>query len=172
MAIDEQLVELIRRHEAAVHRYLRVLGCEAALADDLTQETFVQVLIKPIEDYHPAATAGYLRKAARNLFLMHLRKIGSRPATSDIDEVEHEWASWAKNRAGEDDGGAERVAILRECIELLDERARQAIDLRYRADAGRIEMARALGIEANGVKTLLQRAREKLRHCMEERLAQ
>ena len=51
------LAGMIRQHQAGVWRYLRVLGCDSAGADDLTQETFLAVLQKPFQDYNPAATA-------------------------------------------------------------------------------------------------------------------
>ncbi|HCK71704.1 MAG TPA: sigma-70 family RNA polymerase sigma factor, partial [Planctomycetaceae bacterium] len=31
---------MITQHQSGVWRYLRVIGCEATLADDITQETF------------------------------------------------------------------------------------------------------------------------------------
>ncbi|HEX7449919.1 MAG TPA: sigma factor, partial [Pirellulales bacterium] len=56
---------LIEEHQAGVWRYLRVLGCNAAEAEDLTQDTFLAVLEKPFHDYQRAATAAYLRQVAR-----------------------------------------------------------------------------------------------------------
>ena len=34
--------ELIQKYQNGIWRYLRVLGCEASLADDITQETFFE----------------------------------------------------------------------------------------------------------------------------------
>ena len=69
-------VRLIEQHQAGVWRYLRALGCNATEADDLTQETFLAVIQKPFEDYNSAATAGYLRKVAHNLFITVRRRAG------------------------------------------------------------------------------------------------
>ena len=52
--------ELIRKYQHGIWRYLRVLGCEASLAEDITQETFLRVIRKGFEQYNEAATAGYL----------------------------------------------------------------------------------------------------------------
>ncbi len=70
---------IIRDHQSGVWRYLRSLGCDLPLAEDLTQETFLAVLQKPFDDYHPAATAAYLRRVARNLLMTYRRSstIGS-----------------------------------------------------------------------------------------------
>lgn len=68
------LAELVRSHQSGVWRYLRFLGADESLADDLTQETFVSVWKKPFVEHSPAATGSYLRTIARNLFLMSLRR--------------------------------------------------------------------------------------------------
>ena len=36
------LASLVTLHQAGVWRYLRALGCDASLADDLTQDTFLE----------------------------------------------------------------------------------------------------------------------------------
>ena len=47
--MDEPLdaASLVRTHQAAVWRYLRYLGADEALADDLTQDTFLKLLAHP-----------------------------------------------------------------------------------------------------------------------------
>ena len=52
---DPWVEELARRHQAGVWRYLRLLGCAPDLADDLVQETFLQVLRRPFVDALPHA---------------------------------------------------------------------------------------------------------------------
>jgi DNA-directed RNA polymerase specialized sigma24 family protein len=59
--------QLVRMHQASVWRYLRYLGASAELADDLTQETFLQLLRAPFVEQSPASTAAWLRTVARNL---------------------------------------------------------------------------------------------------------
>ena len=76
--------ELVRRHQAAVWRYLRFLGCDPAQADDLTQETFLAVLEKPFEQRCDTATAAYLRTVARNRFLAVMRKERNGPTAADL----------------------------------------------------------------------------------------
>ncbi|HRJ79073.1 MAG TPA: sigma-70 family RNA polymerase sigma factor, partial [Planctomycetota bacterium] len=72
MALDVEA--LIVAHQAGVWRYLRYLGCDRAQADDLTQETFLQVLRHGFEQRGERETAAYLRKVARNCFLMSVRR--------------------------------------------------------------------------------------------------
>ena len=65
---------LIRQHQAGVWRYLRFLGAAPALADDLTQETFLEILRRAPVDRGAAALGGWLRATARNLFLAQRRR--------------------------------------------------------------------------------------------------
>ncbi|MEE9311331.1 MAG: sigma factor, partial [Planctomycetota bacterium] len=49
-AIVEQsldLTTLMQAHQTGVWRFLRALGADTSLADDLTQEVFLSVLRKP-----------------------------------------------------------------------------------------------------------------------------
>ncbi|MEM0926231.1 MAG: sigma-70 family RNA polymerase sigma factor, partial [Planctomycetota bacterium] len=66
--------ELIRVHQRGVWRYLRMLGCDEATADDLTQETFLRVLRRTdFVQHNENATAGYLRRTAYNLLVSRHR---------------------------------------------------------------------------------------------------
>src|SRR5687768_1521864 len=69
-------VRLIETHQAGIWRYLRALGCENALAEDLTQETFLAVLQRPFQELSGAATAAYLRTTAHHLLISYHRRAG------------------------------------------------------------------------------------------------
>ncbi len=156
--------ELVRRHQAGIWRYLRYLGCDASLADDLTQDTFLAVLRKPFEQRSAAETAAYLRTVARNQFLMAMRRRRQSPTWDDLELAEQVWAEFAG------DDGDEYLASLDECLAELGGRPRQAIELRYREGRGRQEIAQALEMTDDGVKTLLRRTREALRKCITRRI--
>jgi RNA polymerase sigma-70 factor (ECF subfamily) len=156
---------LIREHQAGIWRYLRVLGCSPELAEDLTQETFLSVLQKPFEDLGPAATAAYLRQVAKNLFLSVQRKSGRFVQVDDVEEIDATWARWA----GQDEGEA-LLAALQECLEGLTDRARTALDLRFREQKSRQEIAAAVELSEDGTKNMMQRAKQQLRECIERKL--
>ena len=158
------LADLVRTHQAGLWRYLRFLGCDAATAEDLVQETFVAVWKKPFEDR--GATAAYLRQVAKNRFLMAVRRKRVRPAFQQLGEADEAWDAYA----GDDDGAAYRDALA-ECVEELKPRQRQGVELFYREHQSRDGIAAALGMTADGVKTLLRRAREALRVCVEGRVS-
>jgi RNA polymerase sigma-70 factor (ECF subfamily) len=158
-------VDLVRAHQASVWRYLRLLGCDPAQADDLTQETFLAVLRRPFADQGPVAAAAYLRQVARNLFLKALRRPGARPREVDLDQAEEALAGFEGQ-----DGGDEYLDALGQCLTTLSGRVRRVLDLRYRDGLSRTELAAAMGLSADGIKSLMARARAALKQCIEQRI--
>ena len=156
---------LIQTYQAGIWRYLRALGCETSLADDLTQETFLAVLQRPFQDVNPAATTAYLRKTALNFLISHERRAGRVRAVENIEQLDHTWTRWA----GDDDGEAV-LAHLRDCLNRLTDRARLALEMRFRGDQSREQIAVALDITEHGAKNLMQRAKQQLRDCIENKL--
>jgi RNA polymerase sigma-70 factor (ECF subfamily) len=156
---------LIENHQVGVWRYLRALGCDPALADDLTQETFLHVLRQPFEDYSTAATATYLRRSALNIYITLQRRNGRVVAVEDVEKFDQAWTAWAGS-----DNGDNVLDALRDCLQQLTERARTALEMRFRDDRSRDEIATALEITEHGAKNLMQRAKQQLRACIDEKL--
>lgn len=161
----EEVRELVETHQTGIWRYLRALGCEPSLADDITQDTFLSVLQKPFQQYSQAATAAYLRRVAYNRFVTLHRRSGKVTSVEDIEQLD---ADWSKMVDG--DGGEDLLLALRECLTGLTERAQRALELRFRERASRAEIAADLGITEHGAKNLMQRAKQRLRGCIETKM--
>jgi RNA polymerase sigma-70 factor, ECF subfamily len=157
--------QLIETYQAGVWRYLRALGCEASLADDLTQDTFLAVMQRPFQEVSPAATSAYLRKTALNMLISHERRAGRVRAVEDVELLDRTWSRWA----GADDGEAV-LDHLRDCLRRLTTRARQALEMRFRGEHSRAEIAEELKITEHGAKNLMQRAKQQLRECIDNKL--
>lgn len=153
---------LVRRHLPGVWRYLRFMGCDREQADDLTQETFLVFLRKPFDYHGSASTSAYLRKTARYILLEARR---ARPDHNELDAGNMVFAE----TAGESDG-QDYLDALRECEQTLIGKALEAVRLCYRDRRNHEQIAVELDMKPNGVKTLLQRARQHLRDCIERRL--
>jgi len=158
-------IRLIESYQAGVWRYLRAMGCDPALAEDLTQDTFLAVLKRPFQDVSPAATSAYLRKTALNMLISHERRNGRVRAVAEIELLDRTWTQWA----GNDDGEAV-LDHLRDCLKRLTDRARQALEMRFQGEHSRAEIALALEITEHGAKNLMQRAKQQLRECIESKL--
>lgn len=161
--------ELIARHQHGVWRYLRMLGCDASTADDLTQDTFLRVLRR--EDFvqhSDAATSSYLRRTAYNLLISLHRKQGRVQTLAEPKILDEIWDRWA----GKDLTGDLAVDALRQCLTTLTERAQKALKMRFAKDASRVEIGEELNITDHGARNLMQRAKQQLRRCVEEKLRQ
>lgn len=162
LALRDELEALVEAHQAEIWWYLRFLGAAPALADDLTQETFLSVLRHPFEQRDPRSTAAYLRRTARNHFVSHCRRNRRELEIRDIQKSEVVWATFSPSDA--------RLDLLQGCLSRLGAKARRAVDLRYRDGARRDAIARDLGATEEGIKKLLQRALAALADCMERKL--
>ena len=163
----KDITTLISLHQAMVWRYLRSVGAEAELADDLTQETFLETIRRPFEQISDAATASYLRRVAHNLLVSRRRREGRMVVTEHAEHMETAWTKWAGF-----DGGDRALEALSECFTQLTERAKLALRLRFVQEASRQAIADALGVGEHGAKNLMQRAKNALKECVEQKLAQ
>jgi RNA polymerase sigma-70 factor (ECF subfamily) len=159
---QDSAASLVREHQVEVWRYLRYLGASPDLADDLAQETFVQLLRAPYEERGPAARSAWLRTVARNLFWKAHRRTPM--AQVELEAIEAAFAGFTR-----DDGGEGALAELRLCLDELDGRARTAVRLHYEERRSRRDIGRQLQIGEDGVKSLLRRVRALLRACIERR---
>lgn len=156
---------LISEHQAGVWRYLRAIGCDPALADDLTQETFVAVLKRPFQNFGPASTASYLRRVAFHLLVTLRRRQDRITVTDDMEMLDRDWSRWA----GSDASGSEVIDALSDCFSRLTQRAQTSLKMRFSENATREQIAQSLGITEHGAKNLMQRAKLQLRQCLEEK---
>jgi RNA polymerase sigma-70 factor (ECF subfamily) len=164
MTRGDDLEAIVRQHQRALWRYLRALGAEPATADDLLQDTFLVALRAGLVDRGHAAVATFLRQTARHLFLRRRRDQGRREELL-VELADRLW----QDECGRDDG-EQWLAALRTCVDALDGRPRDVVKLFYVDGKDRAAVAAALGMQENGVKTLLQRVRAVLRACVEQRI--
>ncbi len=150
-------------HRTAIWRYLRMLGASADEADELAQETML-VGCRSLLPGEPAAARAFLRGVARNQWL-RTRRFWQRRREREIAlAVEELWLATA-----DADDGDDRIERLRGCLAALAPRTREALELHYRDGLPWTDVASRVGLLANGVKTLVQRARQMLRQCLERR---
>lgn len=168
----EDFEALVKRYEKELYRYLaRYLG-DATLADDVFQNTFLQVHLKRnlYEDGRPVRP--WLYAIATHQAVDVLRKLG-RQSTVSIDQQ--------ANSGGESDVGAlvnllvsdvpgplrelqeeERRQWVRECIAKLPDVLRETLIMAYFQDLKYREIADALNIPVGTVKSRLHAAIAKL----------
>ncbi len=145
--------ELVRRHERPVRGLLRRLCAgDAALADDLAQETFLRAY-RGLSGYRGTARfSTWLYRVAYTAFLSHAR--ASR--TQELPEVDHTTSG--------------SRALLRHDLEralgALAPVERMVLVLAYGADVTHEEIATILGLPLGTVKTHILRSKERLRRAL------
>jgi len=157
---------LITDHQTGVWRYLRAIGCDQSLADDLTQETFFAVLRRPFVQVSPNATSSYLRRVAYHLLISYRRRQKKMRVTSELEQLDSQWLRWA----GSEGNGNDLADRLAECFGRLTARAQLSLKLRFSEGASREHIAKELGITEHGAKNLMQRAKAQLKQCLDEKL--
>jgi RNA polymerase sigma-70 factor (ECF subfamily) len=152
----EAFAELVRRHQSVVRASLRRLTAgDAALADDLAQETFVLAWRKLGAFRFEARFGTWLYRIAFNAWLSERRR---------IREVLLEDEGPAAD-PGDETAQADPVARvdLERAMAVLSDGERAAISACYYADLSHEEAAQALGIPLGTVKTHILRAKAKLK---------
>lgn len=167
MTQEDTLIRLMQEHQRDVWRYLRFLGAENAVADDVTQETFIELYRNPIEEISRNHTAAWLRKVARHRFLNLLRREKRELSVELLGDAD---VIWLQFTPAEDSD--ERLEALELCLQKLGSRARQAVELKYARSCKETEVAEALDTTAEAAKALLKRTRQQLRDCVERQVRQ
>lgn len=151
---------LIRAHQKSVYSIsLRMLGSRE-LAEDLTQEVFMQM-------------SGHLKRIESNQHLLFwLRKVTTNKA---VDQLRHrariEWAPLEENDAVADPSEHRDPLLQRRLGALLQNLApdaRAVVLLRYQEDLDPTDIARTLDMPINTVKSHLKRSLDSLRESLEE----
>jgi RNA polymerase sigma-70 factor (ECF subfamily) len=157
-------LDALAEHRRGLWRYLRVLGCDDATADDLVQEVFVVALRRAgFDASDPAAAFAFLRTTARHLWLKSRRR---RVAEREVEEGDRVWDARC------DGDGGSYVAALRHCVGTLPERSRSLLEATYRDGDGRAAAAQRFAMSADGIKSALRRLRAFLHDCIAQRIAE
>ena len=163
--------ELVHRYERELYRYLaRYLG-NPALADDVFQNTFLQVHLKKslYEDGRPVRP--WLYAIATHQAVDALRKAGRHPTVSldrRADSGEPDAGALVDLLVGDEPGpldrlqGREREEWVRAAVARLPETLRQTLILAYYQDLKYREIAELLKIPVGTVKSRLHAALAKL----------
>ncbi len=155
--------EIIRQHRGPVFGYLRARTVHAADADDLTQEVFLRFYSARARFDSGNMLRPWLLGIARNLLREHARAVRRRKEVG--------WTELCLDLEGDrpPEDADELPARLSPCLEGLGPTAREAIELKYRANWKLAKIGEKLRRSEGAVKLLVFRARQALRHCLEGR---
>lgn len=163
---QERFLRLWAESQRAVVHYIHATVQDTAAAKDLAQETAL-VLFRRFAEYDGRRpflawalgvarfqVRGFHRDAARGRVCFD---------TELLEQFTELWAETAAVASG-------RSAALEACLEGLPSGSRQMVRLRYFEQLNSGEIAGRIGGSAAAVRMALQRIREQLRTCVEQRL--
>jgi RNA polymerase sigma-70 factor, ECF subfamily len=135
--------------------------------DDVLQETAVAV-IESFDRYDfERPFVAWALGIARNQVGLYLRRRGRDGHLFDSEAVGQLAIAFESVTPAE----MHQLDHLRECLKLLEGRALRLCELRYREDLKPAAIAESVGMSANAVAKALQRVREQLRACIEQKSA-
>ncbi len=153
---------------SAIRAYVRSRVNDAALADDIAQETLVRLHRKLHTLRSREKLEAWVFRIARNVLADHFR--ASKPAET-FDEHAHATALASHIHeplaAEEEVLRGELVAYVRSVVETLPEMYRDALRLTEFEGLSQVELARRLGLSVPAAKSRVQRARTMVRAEME-----
>lgn len=162
-----QAFALWTQAQPAVSAFVHAMLGNRSERDDVLQEVAIAVL-EAFPQYDPARPfTPWAIGIARNLVLASARGARRRPMALDPAAAD----ALASAVAEVAEGDRARLAHLAECMQELDGRSREICELRYRGDMKPGRIAEVMGLQPNTVSKALQRLREQLRACIEERAA-
>ena len=149
--------ELIRRHQSQVRNFLRKLARDDTLADDLAQDCFLHAWDK-IHTYSGSGSfIGWLLKIAYTTFLQSKRK--SKRYREIVEQAGHE----AERASVAVQGAAEAELDVDTLMAALNEQERVIMIFSYACGLSHREISEATDLPAGTVKSLIHRAKEKIR---------
>lgn len=156
---------LVRENADMLTSFLRSAVSDAAVVDDLFQETFL-VAWKNLDRYDRSRPfAPWVRGIASRLVLAERRRSYRHRVTTEA-EIEHlgELFDTFNERVG--DTWGEKLEALSRCLDRLKPPLRKVLDLRYQGGLGCREIAQSTGDSLEAVKKRLQRARSQVAVCL------
>ena len=157
---------LVRKYQKRVHTLAwRKIG-DFHIAEDITQETFLQVYRNLARLKDPSQFPGWLYVIANRRCLAWLRK--KRVQTQPLEEVDiamTEMSSYSRHIAtGQAESAAEtKRELVKNLLAKLKESDRTIITLYYFGEMTYAEISEFLGVSVNTVATRVHRARERLK---------
>jgi RNA polymerase sigma-70 factor (ECF subfamily) len=148
--------ELVRRHGSAVRALLRRMGAEAATADDLAQDAFLQAFQKIGALHNGAVFLPWLKQIAARLYVRRWKKDKRLELMAETPEPD------ADDRAAHHAPVAARID-LEQAMKVLSPVQRMCVSLCFGADLSHAEAAEMLNVPLGTVKSHVKRGLDKLR---------
>ncbi len=151
---EEAFASFYRRTARSLWAYLARVSGDAALADDLLQESFLRLINASFVADGEVSCRRYLFRIASNLLRDHWR----RPVHASLDQIRDNTIA----AAGLDPNRLHFQSLLQQAFSHMRPRDRQLLWLAYAEGYTHQEIAEIMGLGSAGIRLLLFRARRKM----------
>ncbi len=170
---DEAFSVLVRKHQKSIHTLAwRKVG-DFHIAEEITQDTFLQVYKKLAQLKNPNQFAGWIYVIADRLCSKWLQKNKLAMQSLDdtpIEEIEEiAYTDYASDQR-QTEVAEDRQELVKRLLAKLPESERTVVTLFYLGEMTAKEIGNFLGVSVNTVKSRLRRGRERLQERQEELL--
>lgn len=159
---DAAFGALVERHFGAAYSSAYAVLGNSSDAEELAQETFVQVFQKLDRLREPGAFVGWVWRIAHDLALKHIRKHGRMKVVEDVPETQSDESPLGPLVAGEDQQGVRRA------LAALPDDQREALLMKYWQELEYDEMARRTGSSEEALYQRVCRGLKRLREVLSE----
>ena len=160
--MDKELLNILySRYSREIYLYLYSLSGDAALSEDLLQETFLKALLS-LSDSHTNVRA-WLYVVARNLYFNTFKKEKGKVSLEEIHRKDDEGENTLFDEIMRD----ENRRILYEAVNSLEPKKREVLQMQYFGNLSQKEIAAILHITPENVRVLSYRARRELKSYLE-----
>lgn len=170
---NEQFVDLVREHQSGLRAFIRSLGVDPMWVDDLAQEALV-IAYERREDYDETLSfRNWVWGIAKHCVLNERRKLArrSRILHENVTDILLATAGDFAEPEGSSDEDRLRAAALKSCLEEMPERSRDLLRRRYELEMKSTDLAEEFNMNPPALRKALERIRNAIRDCMEERLS-
>ena len=167
---QEAFSEIVRQYQVKVRMYLGSQIANRAVVDDLAQEVFVSAYSTLKSYRRDAPLLAWLLGIARHHKLHYFRQEARRRKQKAglLESALSDWqAELGESVKADADQEQRQISALEHCLGQLPERGRSLIREHYFDRVATATIAERLGRGDGAVRTLLYRARQALRMCME-----
>ena len=164
---------LVRKYQKGVHALAwRKVG-DFHIAEEITQDTFLQVHKKLTTLQNPNQFAGWLYVITNRMCIRWFKN--KRPTMLSLEKISRAEVDKSSYKhyvleQRETEAAERRYEIVKELLKKLPESERTVVTLHYLGEMTAKEIGNFLGVSANTIKSRLQRARKRLQARNEESL--
>ena len=169
MSTHAKVAQLVLAHHGFVKGLAVRIAPWPGLADDITQQVFLEFLKKEAKWDLERDVKPLLATMTRHVAMRCWRE-----RTRQMPETVYKLAAHIRDLAGAVDPEPrwdEEVGALKRCLEKLPDKSRSLVDLHYFGGASTVEIAERMAVKADAVRQALCRLRGQLRTCIENALA-